>query len=83
MSPIPKIVSVSAPQEKLLIIKFSNGQTKKFNVESVSSRPKYNQLLNYSFLKNAKVDPSGYAIYWNDEVDLCENELWSKGEPAT
>ena len=83
MNNAPKIVSVSAPQERLLIVNFSNGQSKKFNVETVASRPNYYQLLNYSFLKNAKVDSAGYSIYWNDEVDLCENELWNKGEPAT
>jgi len=83
MSTVPKIVSVSAPKKNLFIISFSNGQTKTFDVETVSSRPNYNQLLNYSFLKNAKIDPSGHFIYWNDDVDLCENELWSKGKPTT
>ena len=83
MNNIPKILSASAPKENILLVNFSNGQTRIFNVETVTSRPNYNQLLNYSFLKNVKVDPSGYSIYWNDEIDLCENELWQKGEPAT
>lgn len=25
------------------------------------------------------VDPGGYGISWNDELDMSEYELWTKG----
>ena len=28
------------------------------------------------------VDPGGYGISWNDDIDLDAAELWAHGEPA-
>lgn len=30
-----------------------------------------------------QVDPGGYGISWNDNVDLSENELWINGKEIT
>ena len=39
------------------------------------------QLLgNEAFFKSVKVDPGGYGVSWNDEVDLSEYELWVNGK---
>jgi hypothetical protein len=32
-----------------------------------------------AFFKNFKVEPGGYAIVWNEEIDLSEYELWKNG----
>jgi hypothetical protein len=78
----PKIQSAEVLNENYIRIVFSNGESKRFNINLVTSRPNYDSLKNYSYLKNIKVDPSGCSIYWDDYVDLCENELWNNGEPA-
>jgi hypothetical protein len=31
----------------------------------------------------AKVDSGGYGISWDDDCDLSENELWTRGNPIT
>jgi hypothetical protein len=34
-------------------------------------------------VKSVKVDGGGYGVFWSDEVDLSEYELWVNGrEPA-
>ncbi len=79
MSP-PKITSAEVLNENFIKVVFANGEVKKFNINLVTSRPNHDALKNYSFLKKLKVDSSGYSVYWNDDVDLCENELWLQGE---
>jgi hypothetical protein len=78
----PKIQSAEVLNENYIRVVFENGEAKNFNINLVSSRPNYESLKNFSFLKNLKVDPAGYSIYWNDDVDLCEHELWQQGEAA-
>jgi len=29
-----------------------------------------------SFFKNVKIKKGGYAVYWNDKIDISESELW-------
>jgi len=43
-------------------------------------REHFERLKNISYFKSAKVDPGGYGISWDDDCDLSENELWTKGE---
>ncbi|CDH46826.1 MAG: DUF2442 domain-containing protein [Candidatus Competibacteraceae bacterium] len=38
-------------------------------------------LKNSAFFKNVRVDQGGYAVYWNDEIDISEYELWTHGIP--
>ena len=37
-------------------------------------------LKNPSFFKNVKVETGGYAVYWNDNIDISEYELWKNGK---
>jgi hypothetical protein len=36
-----------------------------------------------AFLKAVTVDPGGYGISWNDDIDLSEYELWTNGQDAS
>ena len=39
-----------------------------------------------AFFKAVTVDPGGYGVSWDDEMDLSEYELWNNGvevEPST
>lgn len=41
---------------------------------------KFNDLKNISGLYNlVKVDPGGYGISWNEEIDLSADELYKNG----
>ncbi|MGW8256272.1 MAG: DUF2442 domain-containing protein, partial [Thermoguttaceae bacterium] len=41
--------------------------------------PPFELLKNDAFFKNVHVDPHGYGVVWNDDVDLSESELWIQG----
>lgn len=30
---------------------------------------------------NVQVEEGGYAIYWNEDIDISEYELWKNGTP--
>lgn len=75
----PKIKSASALEDLTLKVEFRNGVVKLFNLKNVVDRPNYQLLKNFTFFKNLKVSSDGYSIYWNDEIDICENEIWQKG----
>jgi Protein of unknown function (DUF2442). len=36
-------------------------------------------LRNEAFFKAVAVDPGGYGVSWNDQMDLSEYELWRNG----
>jgi len=33
-----------------------------------------------AFFKNVSVEPGGYAVSWNSDIDISEYELWQHGE---
>lgn len=41
------------------------------------SRSPFDQLTNLNLFKQVKVDEHGYGIYWNDDIDLAESELYN------
>jgi hypothetical protein len=36
-------------------------------------------LQNEAFFRNVSVEPGGYAVSWNSEIDISEFELWKHG----
>jgi hypothetical protein len=36
-------------------------------------------LINPSLFKNVKVDSGGYSVFWNNNIDIPEVELWEGG----
>ncbi|NJO51460.1 MAG: DUF2442 domain-containing protein, partial [Leptolyngbyaceae cyanobacterium RM2_2_4] len=43
--------------------------------------PMFSLLRQPAFFRNFKVEPGGYAIVWNEEIDISEYELWKNGVP--
>lgn len=35
-----------------------------------------------AFFKNVKVEQGGYAISWNEDIDISEYELWSNSKSS-
>jgi Protein of unknown function (DUF2442) len=75
----PKIVAAHAIDDLTLIVEFSNHDRKQYNVADLLDKPMFSPLQNPSLFGNFQVDEGGYAIIWNDEIDLSEYELWQKG----
>lgn len=76
-----KVKEVSPLSEKKLKVLFVDGTTKVYDVASLldrfaAFRPLEDELL-YS---SVEVDTGSYGIYWNDDIDLSAEELWTHGK---
>lgn len=75
----PKIKSAAAIDSHTLLVKFDNLETKRYDIAPLLGKAMFSPLKNRAFLKNIQIEQGGHAVYWNDEIDLSEYELWSKG----
>jgi len=75
----PKILSVQPVKGKKLLVKFVGGTEKIYDCSPLLHLEVFQLLKNEAFFKAVKVDTGGYGISWNDEVDLSEYELWTRG----
>lgn len=75
-----KIKNVKVIREYVLLVTFLDGMQKKYDCSKLfNENPVFLKLKDMALFKNVSVDPGGYGISWDDEVDLSEHELWEKG----
>lgn len=78
-----KVKDVIALPNMKLNVQFVNGTTKTYDVLSLINQfPAFEALDNAALFKSVEVDPGGYGISWNDDLDLSSDELWEHGELA-
>jgi Protein of unknown function (DUF2442) len=75
----PKIQQVQAIAHTTLVIEFTNQEIKQYDIRSLLKIPMFAPLQQIGFFKNFKVEPGGYAIVWNEEIDISAYELWKNG----
>ncbi len=77
-----KIKDIQVLPEHKLNIHFVEGLRKIYDVNALSKKyPIFKQLTeNDELFNSVKVDVGGYAIVWNDDLDLSCDELWENGE---
>lgn len=75
----PKINSAMAVDDHTLLIEFNNSVRKVYDVTPLLESEIFSPLRDFAFFKNVQVDVGGYAVFWNEDIDLSEYELWSKG----
>jgi hypothetical protein len=76
----PQIQSIKPLEGKRLRVKFVNGVEKIYDCTQILQFDNFQILNNDAFFKSVKVDPGGYGISWNDDLDLSEYELWVNGK---
>ena len=76
---IPQIESVQPQEDRKLLLKFKNGVEKIYDCEQILHLDAFQLLHNEAFFKAVEVDPGGYGISWNEDIDLSEYELWTNG----
>ena len=81
MMSTPRIESVQPAGNMRLHIRFVNGEQRIYNCEPLTLRPQFKLLTVPAFFHSVHVDPGGYGISWNDDIDLSEYELWTNGSP--
>ena len=75
----PKVQSVVALDDKRLLVTFVNDVQKVYDCHLILSLERFQLLGQDAFFKAVAVDPGGYGISWDDEMDLSEYELWTNG----
>jgi hypothetical protein len=76
----PKVRSAKAIDDHTLLVEFNNRQKKKYDVSPLLQKEMFLPLKNPAFFKAVKVEPGGYAVVWNSNIDISEYELWSNGQ---
>ncbi len=77
---IPRIRSVMPEEGHFLVVLFSNGKRKRYDITRLTTHEMFFPLKNPMFFKNVSVEPGGYAVSWNSDIDISEYELWKHGE---
>lgn len=77
----PKVQSVKAIDEHTLLVEFDNQQKRQYDVTPLFSKEMFSPLKNTALFKSVKVDAGGYAVVWNEDIDISEYELWQNGQP--
>ncbi len=76
---VPRVKSVVPLKDRCLLVTFINGVQKIYDCQKILERDRFQLLRHEAFFKAVRVDPGGYGISWDDEVDLSEYELWNNG----
>lgn len=79
----PKIESVEPLADFKLRITFANGVEKIYDCRPLITEPSFVMLQSPALFRAVQVDPGGYGISWNDDLDLSEAELWRRGVSPT
>ena len=76
----PRPVDVKPLEDYELLVIFQNGEKRIFDVKPMLSLPMYQPLKNKAFFAMAKAD--GMCVYWNDDVDLCPDTVYTGSRPT-
>jgi hypothetical protein len=74
------IKSVKVLKNDNLLVEFSNQEYRLYNMTPLLSKEMFVPLKNPALFKKVRVDVGGYAVAWNEEIDLSEYELWTHGK---
>lgn len=75
-----KVLNAVPLEDLQLLIFFENGIIKKFNVKPLmKDYPEFEDLDNVDLFNLVHVEPGGYGISWNEDLDCSEGELWENG----
>lgn len=77
----PKIRSAKAIDDHTLLIEFDNSVRRTYDITPLLDKEMFFPLTDAAFFKNVRIDKGGYAIYWDENIDLSEYELWTHGAP--
>ena len=79
----PKIKSVLAIENHFLVIEFDNNQKKRYDIKPLLEKEMFSPLKNQILFKTVIVEKGGYAVVWNNTIDISEYELWNNGQSIT
>ncbi len=75
----PKILAVQPMEDYQLLVEFTTHEKRRYDVKPLLNKTMFAALKNAAFFKSVKVEQGGYAVSWNDDIDISEYELWRNG----
>ena len=79
MHTYPKITAVAPCNNCRLRVTFENDVCKVYDCKPLLRKPVFAPLANDWLFRTVQVDPGGYGVSWNEDIDLAESELWKHG----
>ncbi len=76
----PRLKAVEPITGKRLRVTFVNDTVKIYDCSHLLDKEPFRLLRDEAFFRCVQIEPRGYAVVWNDHVDLAESELWIHGE---
>ena len=77
---LPRIRSIEPCTNYKLLIEFTNGVQKIYDMNNLINTDKvYTPLKDIVLFNSVSVDGGGYGASWNDDIDISEYELWTNG----
>lgn len=83
MTVYPKVKAVQPLDDYRLQVTFDDAVCKVYDCKPLLGQPVFAPLANRWLFRSVRVDPGGYGISWNDDIDLAEAELWTNGQPLS
>lgn len=77
----PRILSVRAVPPSVLLVEFEGHVWRRYDTSPLQDLPAFAPLRNAALFSSVYVDRGGYGVIWNDDIDLAEHALWTKGVP--
>lgn len=75
-----KIKAVTPFPDRTLLVQFAEGISRQYDVKPLFEKwAPFRQLSDDTLWKGVSVDPGGYGISWNEEIDLSCDELFENG----
>jgi hypothetical protein len=78
----PKVASVRPLSGKRLLVQFRNDDQRIYDCTPLLETEAFAPLAQEPLFRLVHPDPHGYAVIWNDAIDLAESELWLNGMPV-
>jgi hypothetical protein len=75
----PLVKSVRPLAGQRLRVEFDNGVTKVYDCTPLLGTEVFKPLADEAIFRSVRADEHGYAVIWNDAIDLAESELWLNG----
>lgn len=76
----PGVVAVRPLERKQLDIHFRDGSRKAYDGSPLLVEDAFAPLAVESLFRQVRVEPHGYAVSWDDDIDLAGSELWLNGK---
>jgi len=67
-------------KDMILEIVFNNGIKKKYDIKLLLKKNEvFKKLKDEKLFNEVKIDIGGYALIWNEKIDLSSEEIWNNG----